>query len=187
MASNIDIAETIIEGVKVITTQSLEDNRGTFQRFYCDNQFSEILNNRYVAQINFSYTKNKGVVRGMHFQFPPQAEMKFVRCVRGRVWDVAVDLRRSSSTLLRWHATELSPQNNRVLVIPEGCAHGFQTLEPGTELLYLHTKHYSPEAEGGIRYDDPLIDIKWPCPVIELSTRDIELPFLTKNFSGIQL
>jgi dTDP-4-dehydrorhamnose 3,5-epimerase len=123
----------------------------------------------------------------MHFQFAPYGEMKIVRCMRGKVWDVVLDLRKGSPTLLGWHAEELSPGNNRALVIPEGCAHGFQVLEPESELLYLHTAPYTSEAEGAVHFADPLIGIRWPLPVTDTSARDRSHPFLAKDFSGIDV
>lgn len=122
----------------------------------------------------------------MHFQHPPYAEVKFVRCLRGRVWDVAVDLRAGSPTFLRWHAEELSPENAHMLVIPEGCAHGFQTLEADTELLYLHTTAYTPGAEGGVRYDDPAIGIRWPLPAANISSRDTGHAWIATDFTGLR-
>jgi dTDP-4-dehydrorhamnose 3,5-epimerase len=121
----------------------------------------------------------------MHFQNPPHAEMKLVRCLKGRVWDVAVDLRSGSPTFLRWHAEELAPEGARMLVIPEGCAHGFQALEPESELLYLHTAFYAPEAEGGVSYADPRLAITWPLPVSDLSPRDRSQPPIDHDFRGI--
>jgi dTDP-4-dehydrorhamnose 3,5-epimerase len=123
----------------------------------------------------------------MHYQHPPHAEMKLVRCVKGGVWDVAVDLRAGSPTFLQWHAEELTPQNARMLIVPEGCAHGFQALEPDSELLYLHTAFYTPEAEGGVAHDDPRLAISWPLPVVDLSTRDRAHPQIMPSFSGISL
>jgi dTDP-4-dehydrorhamnose 3,5-epimerase len=121
----------------------------------------------------------------MHFQKSPYAEMKLVRCLRGRVWDVAVDLRAGSPTFLKWHAEELTPDNARMLVIPEGCAHGFQVLEDNSEILYLHSAPYIPEAEGGVLYDDPRLGIRWPLPVADVSVRDLEHEPIALNFSGI--
>jgi dTDP-4-dehydrorhamnose 3,5-epimerase len=120
----------------------------------------------------------------MHFQYPPHAEWKQVRCLRGRVWDVALDLRAGSSTLLQWHAEELSPDNGRAMVIPEGCAHGFQVLEPDSELLYLHSACYTPAAEGGVAYDEPRAGIRWPLAVTDISERDRGHARLTDNFRG---
>lgn len=108
-----------------------------------------------------------------------------VRCLKGRVWDVALDLRKGSPTFLRWHAQELSAANALMLVIPEGCAHGFQALEPDSELLYLHTASYAPSVEGGVCFNDPALNVPWPLPVVDVSERDRNLPLLDKNFQGI--
>ena len=135
-------------------------------------------------QINHSRTAAVGTVRGMHFQNPPHAEMKLVRCLKGRVWDVAVDLRAGSPTFLRWHAEVLAADNARMLVVPEGCAHGFQVLEPESELLYLHTANYAPEAEGGVFCEDPRLGIAWPLPVEGLSRRDLSFAPIATNFTG---
>jgi dTDP-4-dehydrorhamnose 3,5-epimerase len=124
-------------------------------------------------------------VRGLHFQYHPHAEMKLIRCLRGRVFDVAVDLRKNSPTFLEWHAEELSGENQRMIVIPEGFAHGFQVLETDSELLYLHTATYQKGSEGAVRYNDPLIGIHWPLPVTDVSARDQNHPFLDHSFHGI--
>jgi dTDP-4-dehydrorhamnose 3,5-epimerase len=113
--------------------------------------------------------------------------MKLIRCLKGRVWDVAVDLRRESPTFLHWHTEELTPANTRMMVIPEGFAHGFQVLEPESELLYLHTAFYTPGAEGGLRHDDPRLAINWPLAVTDLSPRDTAHPVISSDFSGIAL
>jgi dTDP-4-dehydrorhamnose 3,5-epimerase len=113
--------------------------------------------------------------------------MKLVRCLKGRVWDVAIDLRHNSPTFLRWHAEELTPFNGKMMAIPEGFAHGFQVMEPESELLYLHTAFYTPSAEGALRYDDPKLDIKWPLSVTDLSQRDAQHPFIDSEFTGIAI
>ncbi|MFS8930195.1 dTDP-4-dehydrorhamnose 3,5-epimerase [Cupriavidus taiwanensis] len=182
-----NIEATPIEGVMVVTSQAFADHRGAFQRLYCDKELADVLGGRHIVQANHSRTAQVGAVRGMHYQLPPHAEMKLVRCLRGRVWDVAVDLRQGSPTFLRRHAVELSAENGRMFVIPEGCAHGFQVLEPESELLYLHTAHYAPQAEGGVRHDDPQLGIEWPLPVADLSQRDRSHPLLTSDYSGIKL
>ena len=120
-----------------------------------------------------------GTVRGLHFQTPPHSEAKLVRCLKGRIWDVAVDLRTESATYGQWQAIELTPELGNALLIPEGCAHGFQVLEPGSELLYLHSRCWVPDAESGVRWDDTQLSIDWPLPVADLSTRDRSLPFLS--------
>lgn len=174
-----------IAGVVVVGSPRISDSRGEFQRLFCDRELACVLGVRRIVQINRSLTAQRASVRGMHFQHAPHREMKFVRCLRGRVWDVAVDLRAGSPTLLRWHAEELSAANGRMLVIPEGCAHGFQALEPDTELLYLHTAHYAPGSEGGFRHDDPRLGIAWPLPPTGLSPRDAALPLVSDDFTGL--
>lgn len=178
---------TAIAGVAVIEATPFIDHRGSFARLFCERELISVLGERRIVQINQSQTLLKGAVRGMHYQRPPHGEMKLVRCLRGRVWDVAVDLRASSPTFLKHHAEDLSPDNMRMLVIPEGCAHGFQALEQESELLYLHTEFHAPDAEAGIRHDDPRLTIAWPLPVVDLSQRDRNHPLLDQTFNGINL
>lgn len=185
MMSDIIIKPTPLADVHVVETLPSRDNRGSFARQFCERELKDILGERRVVQINHSRTAETGTVRGLHYQRPPHAEMKMVRCLKGRVWDVAVDLRTDSPTFLKWHAEELAPESFRMLVIPEGCAHGFQTLEAHTELLYLHTAFYNPEAEAGVRFDDPQLNIYWPLQVGGLSERDRRHPRITSVFSGI--
>jgi dTDP-4-dehydrorhamnose 3,5-epimerase len=146
---------------------------------------AQAIGNRAIVQVNSSVTNAKGAIRGLHFQHPPHAEMKIVRCLKGRIFDVAVDLRKGSPTFLHWHSEELSGDNRRMLIIPEGCAHGFQVLETFSELLYFHTHPYTREAEDGLRYDDPALGIRWPLPVADLSERDKNHPLITTAFDGI--
>ena len=180
-----NIAQTALPGVAVVETTPFADDRGAFACLYDERELAPVIGGRRILQINHSRTATVGGVRGMHFQYPPHAEMKLVRCLRGRIWDVAVDLRAGSSAFLRWHAEVLAPGNARMLVIPEGCAHGFQVLEPDSELLYLHTALYVPEAEGGVSCNDPRLGITWPLPVEGLSHRDLSFPPIALNFSGI--
>jgi dTDP-4-dehydrorhamnose 3,5-epimerase len=180
------ISPTPIDGVVLVTSSSRVDQRGSFARFYCERELSGLLGSRRIVQINQSCTAAIGAIRGLHFQHPPQAEMKMVRCIRGRVWDVAVDLRTNSPTFLRWYASELTPATATMLVIPEGCAHGFQALEEESELLYLHTAFYTPDAEDGLRHDDPRLGIDWPLPATDLSQRDANHPLIALDFHGIQ-
>lgn len=179
------IARTTIAGVVIVDAKPVDDSRGAFTRLYCERELTDVIGQRRIVQINHSRTSAVGAVRGLHFQFAPYAEMKLVRCLRGKVWDVVVDLRAGSSTFLAWHAEELSPDNARMLVVPEGCAHGFQVLEPDSELLYLHTAAYTPEAESGVRHDDPRLAIRWPLAVSERSPRDARHPLLAADFYGI--
>jgi dTDP-4-dehydrorhamnose 3,5-epimerase len=179
------LAETAIPGVWIAESTALQDARGTFSRLFCTRDEQPFFGSRSIVQVNHSLTHRVGAVRGLHFQAPPHAEMKIVRCLSGRVFDVAVDLRKGSPTFLKWIGVELMPDNGRALVIPEGCAHGFQVLEADTELLYLHTAFYAAEAEGAIRFDDPMIAINWPLEPTELSERDRNHPLLEKHFEGI--
>ena len=181
------INTTSIAGVFVVDTSPVSDHRGAFARFFCMEELSSVLGSRRVVQINHSRTSACGAIRGMHFQHPPHAEMKMVRCLKGRVFDVVVDLRRDSPTFMQHHAEELDPQNAKMLIIPEGCAHGFQALAPESELLYLHTAFYEKSAEGGLRHDDPVLKIKWPLPVTDLSERDKNHPLTTPDFKGINI
>lgn len=181
------ITDTKISGLHVVEGAPVVDARGSFSRLFCAEELSGILDGRKIVQINQSKTNAIGAVRGLHFQYPPKAEMKFVRCLHGRVWDVALDLRAGSATFMQFHAQELSQDNNLMMVIPEGCAHGFQVLEAGSELLYLHTAFYDSMAEGGVRYNDPLSNISWPLPPTDLSPRDAAHPFLDRSFRGLSL
>lgn len=174
-----NILDTPIADVKIVQSSPHHDARGAFARLFCAEELRPVLGHREIAQINHSKTSHTGTVRGMHFQNPPHAEMKLVRCLRGRIWDVAVDLRSESPTFLQWHAQELTQDDGQMLVIPEGFAHGFQALEPDSELLYLHTAYYNPPSGGGIRHDDPRLAIAWPLPPRDLSARDLTFPLLS--------
>lgn len=182
-----NLVETSIAGAWIIESTAFQDNRGAFSRLFCSRELQEIVGPRSIVQINHSMTHSVGAVRGLHFQNPPHAEMKMVRCLKGRVFDVAVDLRHGSPSFLKWTAVELTPENHLALVIPEGCAHGFQVLEEDSELLYLHTTFYTPNAEGAVRFDDPRIGVNWPLAPTDLSTRDLNHPHLNENFKGIVL
>lgn len=173
-----------LPGAFVVGGQARGDLRGAFQRLYCETELAGVLAHRRIVQVNLSRTAQPGAIRGLHYQRAPHAEMKLVRCVKGRVWDVAADLRPGSPTFRRWRAVELSPQNGRMMAVPEGCAHGFQALEPDSELLYLHTAAYAPEADAGVRFDDPDLAIDWPLPAGPLSPRDLTLPCLDDVLIG---
>ena len=177
--------QTPIDGLMVVKTEPYNDQRGSFVRLYCQKELLEILGSRKIMQVNHSYTRDIGTVRGLHYQHAPHSEIKMVRCLKGKIWDVVVDLRSGSPTFLKWHAEELSPANNRMIVIPEGCAHGFQVLEADSELLYLHTANYSPSAEAGIRPTDPALSISWPLALQNLSNRDLNHPLLVPDFAGL--
>ena len=136
-------------------------------------------------QLNHSFTNSRGTIRGMHYQLPPHREIKMVRCIAGAVLDVAIDLREGSETFLHWTSVELTADNQQMIYIPEGFAHGFQALTDNCELLYHHSAFYTPGSEGGIRYDDPVINIQWPLPVTDISDRDSSHPLLNDSFKGI--
>jgi dTDP-4-dehydrorhamnose 3,5-epimerase len=180
-----NVLSTALRGVVVVETTPVADQRGAFARFFCERELGAIIKDRRIVQINHSLTSAVGAVRGLHYQRPPHAEMKLVRCLKGGVWDVAVDLRAGSPTFLQWHAEELTPGNARMLVIPEGCAHGFQVMEAKSELLYLHTAFHTPPAEGGLPHDDPRLGITWPLSVADLSDRDRRHSPIAPDFSGI--
>lgn len=181
------IQTTPIPDLLIAQSGMHKDGRGAFARLFCEQELSCALGQRKIVQINHSCTEAVGTVRGMHFQRAPHAEMKLVRCLKGKVWDVVVDLRPTSAAYKRWFAQELSPQNAYLMVIPEGFAHGFQVLEAGSELLYLHTAAYNPDAEGGVRYDDPELGIAWPLPVNDISHRDASHAYIDERFKGIDL
>ncbi|NVM21086.1 MAG: dTDP-4-dehydrorhamnose 3,5-epimerase [Desulfobacterales bacterium] len=180
-----NIVKTPLQYAYIIETEPFVDHRGKFARIYCHKELEKIGHHKRIVQINHSLTRQKGAIRGMHFQYPPKAESKIVKCLSGSVFDVIIDLRRYSPTLLQWHGAILSAENMKMMYIPAGFAHGLQTLEENTELLYLHTEFYSPEHEGAVRYDDPLIDIEWPLEVTDISVKDRDYPLLPQDFEGI--
>ena len=178
---------TPIRGLQVIERQPIGDSRGFLERLFCQETFSSLLRGRTIRQINRTLTQKKGTVRGLHFQTPPHAETKIVTCLKGQVWDVAVDLRQGSSTFLHYHAVLLSEVNHQCYLIPEGFAHGFQTLTPDCEMLYFHTADYNAEVEGALNACDLRLAINWPEPIIERSERDTNRPMLTDDFIGMDL
>lgn len=176
---------TPLPGLQCVERLRLEDRRGFLSRIFCADEFSAAGFAMSVAQINHTLTQREGTVRGMHYQLPPFSEMKLVSCISGRVFDVAVDLRHDSPTFLRWHGEILSPDNRRALAIPEGFAHGFQTLDANCELLYLHSAPYRPEAERALNVCDPRLGIDWPLPIADMSERDGGHAMLNEEFIGI--
>lgn len=176
-----------LAGVFRVQRQPLVDERGFFARLFCASELAGAGWAGSIAQVNQSYTAQKGTVRGMHYQMPPYAEMKLVSCLRGEVWDVAVDLRQGSPTFLHWHAEPLSADNGSALLIPPGFAHGFQALSDHAELLYCHSAAHVPAAEAGLNPLDPLLAIAWPLPPGRLSPRDAGQRGLTDEFEGVRL
>ena len=181
------IKQISLQDAFIIELEPVTDDRGLFARVFCRRELQNILHGKNIVQINHSITRQKGVVRGMHFQYPPKAEIKMVKCLRGSVFDVVINLRKDSSAFLKWYGEVLSAENMKMMYVPEGFAHGFQTLEENCELLYLHTEFYSPEHEGGVRYNDPMINISWPLAATDISAKDQGYPLLSKDFKGIVL
>lgn len=173
-----EFIDTPLAGLRLVRLAPIRDERGYFSRLYCQEKFAAAGFADPVVQSNQSLTVHQGTVRGLHYQLPPHAETKFVRCVSGRIWDVAVDIRRASPTYGRWFGHELTPDNFTMMLIPEGFAHGFQALEDNSSLLYMVSKPYSSTAERGLRFDDPALAIAWPLPPVGVSARDRQHPGL---------
>ena len=187
MSARFNVIETAMTGLRVLQRKPLGDSRGYLERMYCNEELAALMPDRTIMQINHTLTGRRGTVRGMHYQRPPHAETKFISCLRGEVFDVAVDLRHDSPTFLRWHAEVLSAENHRTLVVPEGFAHGFQTLTEDCELLYLHTAAFAADSEGALNANDPRLAIVWPQPISDWSARDAGHPILDDEFLGIKL
>ena len=174
-----------LEGAALVTSNPCRDERGTFARLFCETELRSILGERRIVSVNFSQTNMVGAVRGLHFQYRPHGETKLVRCLAGRVFDVIVDIRTGSSTFLHWTNVVLEPDKFQMVVIPEGCAHGFQVLESPASLLYLHTAPHAPEAEGELCPIYPRLSINWPLQIAQMSVRDQYFPHLTDDFYGV--
>jgi dTDP-4-dehydrorhamnose 3,5-epimerase len=185
--SRFQVVDTPLAGLKIIERAKQSDERGFFSRMFCAEELQAAGWSKPIAQINQTLTRRQGAVRGMHFQFPPHAEIKLVNCIRGEVWDVAVDLRRGSPTFLKWFGARLSAENGQALLIPEGFAHGFQALAEDCELIYFHSSAYHPAGEGGIHPEEPRLAIRWPRVIAELSARDRGHPMLPPAFQGISV
>ena len=164
--------ETAMPGSWLVDLKLIEDDRGFFARGWCAQEFADHGLNPQLKQINVAFNPRRGTLRGMHFQEPPWAEAKLVRCTRGAIYDVIVDLRPGSPTFRQWLGVELTAENHRMLYVPEGCAHGYQTLVDATEMYYQTTAAYAPTAAKGVRYDDPAFGIEWPLPVAAISAAD---------------
>jgi len=180
-----EVHDTPLAGLRRVDRRLLGDARGYLARMYCAEELGEAGWPGPVAQVNHTFTAERGTVRGLHFQRAPHAEAKLVSCLAGEVWDVAVDLRAGSPTFGRWHGERLSAANGRALLIPAGFAHGFQALSREVAMLYLHSAAYAPPAEGGLHCEDPRLAIAWPLPVRGLSPRDAAQPALHDSFEGL--
>lgn len=167
---------TDLEGAYLVDLERIEDDRGFFARAWCEREFAEHGLDATVVQCNLSFNHRRGTVRGMHYQAAPHQEVKLVRCIRGAIYDVIVDLRPDSATYGRWLGVELDQRNRRMLYVPKGFAHGYQTLEDETEVFYQVSEPYHPGSERGVRWNDPAIAIAWPVPVTEISSKDRGLP-----------
>lgn len=176
-----------LAGLILVERQRSGDRRGFLSRLFCSEELAAAGWEKPINQINLTCTAKRGTVRGMHFQQAPHAEMKLVSCVRGEVYDVAVDVRANSPTFLQWHAEYLSADNGRALLIPEGFAHGFQTLTDEVDLLYCHSAAYCPSAEAGLNPQDRRLAITWPLAIADLSPRDAAHPSIDSTFQGVRL
>jgi dTDP-4-dehydrorhamnose 3,5-epimerase len=167
---------TALSGAYIIELQKLQDDRGFFARSYCSQEFAAHGLTPRVVQSNISFNKKKATLRGMHYQIEPYGETKLVRCTRGAIYDVIVDLRADSPTFKNWIGVELTAENYRMLYVPEGFAHGFETLEDETEVTYHVSEFYTPNAEQGLRYNEPMLGIRWPLEVEVISEKDKSWP-----------
>ncbi len=185
--SRFKVTDLPLHGLKLLQRQRLGDSRGFLSRLFCAEELAVAGWVKPITQINHTYTAKCGTVRGMHFQYPPHAEMKLVSCLRGEVWDVAVDIRAGSPTFLHFYAEHLSADNGCAMLIPEGFAHGFQSLTDAVELIYCHSAAHNAAAEAGLNPQDSRLAIDWPLAVTDLSARDAAHPLINSDYSGIAL
>lgn len=173
------VRKSQLEGLSVIETSPFQDHRGVFARLFCAQELNELVRGIPIAQVNHSITRHKATIRGMHYQSNPFEEIKYVKCIAGAVWDVAVDMRPTSPTYLQWHAETLTAENGIAMLVPQNYAHGFQALTENAEIIYLSFAPYSAEHEMGVNPHDPKLAIKWPMETAEISEKDRTRPFLT--------
>ena len=183
----LNISKTNLEGVYTYAATPFIDERGSFSRLFCAKELAEILGDRQIVNINQSTNTHKGTVRGLHYQNPPFAEMKIVRCTQGKIFDVAVDIKKDSPTFLQWIGVELSPENGVAIIIPEGFAHGFQALEANSTVSYCVTQYYNTTADSVINPQDPSIAIDWPLKPDHMSKKDAGCAFIDESFTGLEL
>lgn len=174
-------------GAFTIDVQPFQDNRGFFTRTFCEKEFAQHNLVQHFVQANHSGTHGKGVVRGMHFQHSPYCEVKLVKCVQGSIFDVIVDVRKGSPTFLQWYGAELTAENKRMMYVPAGFAHGFQSLTEYSEITYMVSNFYNKESEGGVKYDDSKVNIEWPLPVSLVSEKDMKISLIDSSFEGVLL
>lgn len=178
---------TKLSGAFTIDVQPFEDTRGFFTRTFCEKEFAGHNLVQHFVQANHSGTHGKGVIRGMHFQRAPFCEVKLVKCVQGSIFDVIIDVRAGSPTFLQWFGAELTAENKRMMYVPKGFAHGFQSLSNYSEITYMVSDFYNKESEGGVRYDEPKVNIEWPLPVSLVSDKDMSIPLIGATFTGVSL
>lgn len=177
--------ETKLKDLYIVETEPYADERGLFFRAFCKKEFRAIGLKKEFVQINQSVNYKKGTFRGLHYNNCPSGDDKLIRCISGKVFDIIVDLRRSSKTFLKYVAIELSSENKKMLFVPSGFAHGFITLEDNTQLIYHHTSYYQPECEAGIHFNDPKIKLKLPRDIEVITQKDLYMPFMTDEFNGV--
>lgn len=167
---------TTIAGTYLIEPELISDARGSFARSFCQNEFTNAGLNPNLVQCSISFNKQRGTLRGMHYQEAPFAEAKLVRCTQGAIYDAIIDLRKDSMSFGKWYGIELTSKNRKALYVPEGCAHGFLTLQDNTEVFYQMSEFYHPEWARGIRYNDPAFSVDWPANIVQISDRDAQYP-----------
>jgi len=185
MVKKLMFSETFIDGLYLIEPVVNNDERGSFFRLFCEKEFKNIGIDMEIKQINISFNKFKGTIRGLHYQSPPSTESKIIRCSHGEIFDVAVDIRKNSKTYLSFFNVNLSSENNLMLFIPNGFMHGFQTLKNNTYIEYYHSDFFVEKLDNGIFYQDKTLDIKWPLKVTCISERDKGLPWIDERFEGV--
>lgn len=178
---------TPIKDLFILKTVRIEDERGHLSRLFCSKEIESLGWKSPLKQVNFTRTLQKGTVRGFHFQSQPHSEYKYVRCIRGKIFDTALDLRKNSKSFLQTHSQILTDENDLGFLIPPGVAHGFQSLTNNTELLYMHSEFYVPDSDCGINPMDPQVNVEWPREITTISQKDASQPFLPLNYEGIQL
>lgn len=179
--NRLKFTKTPFDGLLLIERVPLSDHRGFFSRIYCNDELNNAGIDFNIRQINHSYTKSRGTIRGMHFQSPPYSEAKIISCIQGSIFDVAVDIRKESLTYMKWYGIYLNEGDSKSILIPKGFAHGFQTLADNTHLIYLHSNSFHENSENGINPFDPVIGILWPEETSNMSERDKEFPMIANN------
>ena len=186
--SKLKVTKLKLEGTYIVESNPFSDNRGVFSRYFCKNELKDIMQNREILNINYSKNYKKGAIRGLHYQKPPFAETKMPRCIRGKILDIFVDVRENSKTFLQWDSVILSEENQKMLFLPEGFAHGIQSLEDNSQILYLSTEYFYSEHEEALNIKDPRLNIKLPIPVTDISEKDSNHSFIdSTKFKGVKI